>query len=114
LAINRIRQIKPDFFEDPKVATVGIMARFFFIGLWCRMDRNGVVEYNSKVFRGQMYPFDENVTVKDIDDWVDDLCNTGLADGEKPLLIKIKKKRKSFSLGPRFFRTSILSPSRKR
>ncbi len=102
MAINRIRQIKPDFFEDPKVATVGLGARLFFIGLWCRMDRNGVIEYNPKLFRGQMYPFDEEITPEDIARWIDELCNTGMVEGSKPLLVHIRKESKSFLWAPAF------------
>jgi len=99
LAINRIRQIKPDYFEDEKVAMVSIGARLFFIGLWVHMDRNGIIDYNSMLLRNTIFPFDKDITVEDVDSFINELCDTGFNNttraqpksaSARPLLIRAK------------------------
>lgn len=54
----RIRNIKPEFFLDEKVAELSYQARLLYIGLWTQMDRAGVCPYRLPVLKGQIFPYD--------------------------------------------------------
>lgn len=104
MSINRIRQIKPDFFEDEKIATVSRDARLFFVGLWCRMDKNGIVEDTPRILKNLVYPLDEDITSLVIGDFIDELCNTGLnkENPGAPLLVRVKSGHKRYLFAPSF------------
>lgn len=55
----RIRQIKPQFFTDEDIVTLGPLARLFFIGLWTVADREGRLEDKPLTLKLQILPFDE-------------------------------------------------------
>jgi len=52
----RIRYIKPEFFEDEILAVLPERVQLLFIGLWCHMDRDGVVKYSPAVLKGKIFP----------------------------------------------------------
>ena len=56
--MSRIRTIKPEFFDDPKMADVSPLARLAFIGLWTCVDRRGLVEYEPRRLKVKILPFD--------------------------------------------------------
>lgn len=62
----RIRSIKPTFFEDTTIAELPIQTRYFYIGLWCFMDRNGACENDPKLLKKNIFPYDDSVTVQDV------------------------------------------------
>ena len=105
LSVNRIRQIKPDFFEDEKITSVSFISRLFFIGLWCRMDRNGLVE-DSRLLKNLVFPLDDDIKPSDIDKLVDELCNTGLNKDNPgmPLLVRVKSGNKRYLYAPQFIK----------
>ena len=55
----RIRTIKPEFFDDPKMADVSPLARLAFIGLWTQVDKAGRILYEPKRLKVRILPFDE-------------------------------------------------------
>jgi hypothetical protein len=69
----RIRYIKPEFFEDVRVATVSIEARLLYIALWCFMDRVGVTEADPQLIKRRVFPYDEEVNFKKIEKLVKEL-----------------------------------------
>lgn len=52
----RIRYIKPEFFEDEVMAILPERVQLLYIGLWCHMDRDGVVEYSPAVLKSKIFP----------------------------------------------------------
>lgn len=52
----RIRYIKPEFFEDEVMAILPDRVQLLYIGLWCHMDRDGVVEYSPAVLKSKIFP----------------------------------------------------------
>lgn len=58
----RIRTIKPEFFEDEKLAKYPPHARLLFIGLWCLADKNGVLEDRPEWIRARVFPYEHGET----------------------------------------------------
>jgi hypothetical protein len=54
----RIRSIKPEFWQDERLATVSLSARLLFVGLWNLADDFGVLRGNPRLIRGQLFPYD--------------------------------------------------------
>lgn len=105
----RIRYIKPEFFEDPMMGDLSPTTRLFYIGLWCHLDRNGVVENSSRIFKSKIFAFDQNVSCKDCADMVLELCQHGLLfqfeyQGKKYLYCPGFSKQQNFHIHerPRF------------
>ena len=67
---RRIRNIKPEYFEDEKVAMLPMGARLLYIGLWTRADMGGVFEYNVKVVTAAIFPHDDDVTAETVVSWL--------------------------------------------
>ena len=103
MSVNRIRQIKPDFFEDEKITSVSFISRLFFIGLWCRMDRNGLIEH-TRLLKNLVFPLDDDIKPDDIEKLIDELCNTGLnkENPGSPLLVKVRTGKKHYLYAPQF------------
>ena len=73
--MSRIRNIKPDFFDDEGLATVSPWARLCFIGLWTEADREGRLEDRPGRLKARLFPFDAKVDVKAlIDELVEEGC----------------------------------------
>jgi hypothetical protein len=64
----RIRQIKPEFFLDDELAQCSRKARLMFAGLWCLADRAGRLEDRPARIKAQIFPYDEDVSVIEIDE----------------------------------------------
>jgi hypothetical protein len=59
----RIRTIKPEFFEDEKLAELPPHDRLMFIGLWLLADRNGVLEHRPAWIKAKIFPYDDGEAV---------------------------------------------------
>jgi len=59
MAPNRIRQIRPEFWTDDRIAELSITARLLFIGLWHCSDKNGNCEWRPKALKARIFPFDD-------------------------------------------------------
>lgn len=69
----RIRQFKPGFFTDDKVGRLSRDARLFFFGVLSEADDEGRLVDAPKRLAGVIYPFDEDVTPKKIERWINEL-----------------------------------------
>src|SRR5215475_4054471 len=56
---QRIRTIKPAFFDNEELAALPSLTRLFFIGLWTVADREGRLEDRPLRLRAQILPYDE-------------------------------------------------------
>ena len=54
----RIRQIKPEFWKDAKVAELSEGARLFFIGTWQLADDSGWLRWDVPNIAAELYPFE--------------------------------------------------------
>jgi hypothetical protein len=73
----RIRTIKPEFWGDPKTARVSRDARLLFIGLLNESDDEGRQLGSPRKIAGEVFPNDEDVTLKLIGRWLDELEKVG-------------------------------------
>lgn len=88
----RIRTIKPDFWQHPKVTRVSRDARLYFLGLLNEADDAGRLRYSGKRLAGVIFPDDDDVSGAEIDQWTDELEAVGLVlrytiDGAPLLLV---------------------------
>jgi hypothetical protein len=51
--------IKPEFWDDEKLATVSRDARLLFVGLWSNSDDYGVVKGHPAWLKNRIFPYDE-------------------------------------------------------
>jgi hypothetical protein len=61
----RNRMIKPEFWEDTKIASMTPYARLFFISLWNFADDKGMIEYNLAWLKAKCFPYD-NVKIENL------------------------------------------------
>ena len=68
----RIRVVKPEFWDDEKIATISRDARLTFIGIWNNSDDYGVVKGNSIWLKNKIFPYDE-IKQKDFEKWIGEI-----------------------------------------
>ncbi len=73
----RIRTIKPEFWEDEKLAKLPVYARLLFIGTWNFADDNGVLLANSVLMKSHIFPY-EDIEISTISEWIDMLVENGM------------------------------------
>jgi hypothetical protein len=74
----RIRSIKPEFWTSKTIARLSRDSRLFFIGLWNYADDMGVLLDSDRKILGDLFPFDEDLTVKNIAAWKSELVKQNL------------------------------------
>jgi hypothetical protein len=73
----RIRSIKPGFWESEKIAKRlpgpdGRQARLCWIGLWnLAEDLTGVARASPAFLKAMLFPYDDDVTVREVQRWLD-------------------------------------------
>lgn len=55
----RIRTIKPQFWEDEKVARLSPQARLLFLGTWNFADDAGIIKWHPQYIRSRIFPYDD-------------------------------------------------------
>mgnify|MGYP003427051237 CR=1 FL=1 len=73
----RIRTIKPEFWEDEKLAKLPVQARLLFIGTWNFADDNGVLLANPVLMKSHIFPY-EDIGISTISEWIDILVENGM------------------------------------
>ena len=73
----RIRTIKPDFWEDEKLAKLPVYARLLFIGTWNFADDNGALLANPVLMKSHIFPY-EDIGISTISEWIDMLVENGM------------------------------------
>ncbi len=71
--MTRIRTIKPEFWEDEKIASLPMGCRLFFIGTWNIADDLGVFRSNQAILKSKIFPYDEDLRISEIAKWLDAL-----------------------------------------
>lgn len=97
----RSRMIKPEFWDDEKLATISRDARLTFIGLWTYADDYGVVKGNSLWLKNHIFSYDET-KLSQFEAWLKELEKIGCiapfqADNEKFYYIKHFLKHQSIN-----------------
>jgi hypothetical protein len=75
--VPRIRTIKPEFPHDETLGRVSRDARFLFVLLWTCCDDHGRFRASPAYLRGQLYPFDEDVSPALVETWLNELEQIG-------------------------------------
>ena len=72
----RIRSIKPEYWSDERMASVGLQARLLFIGLLNLADDEGRLRGHPALVRGALFPYD-SLTNADVAGWLEELEDAG-------------------------------------
>lgn len=102
----RNRMIKVDFWSDEKTGTLSTEEQILFIGLWNYADDIGVSRGNNLFLKGNIFPYNNKVTIKKIEELKVRLI-------EKGLIIEAKFNKESFILVKNFTKhQTINKPSK--
>lgn len=66
----KMRMVKVEFFQDPKVGRLDHEAKLLFISMWQQADDYGNGPANAAVLRGVTFPFNPIITVADVEAWL--------------------------------------------
>jgi hypothetical protein len=74
----RIRQVKPAFWTDAKVAKLGYPTRLFYIGLWCIADDAGWLEWDLDELGAMLFPHESpGRRRRHVTTWAEELVRVG-------------------------------------
>lgn len=73
----RIRSVKPEFWTDEDLADLSRDARLLYIGLWNISDEHGRLRGEPRYIKGQLFPYDDDLTRDGVDALVDELAGIG-------------------------------------
>ena len=62
----RIRTIKPEFWEDEKMATLPLACRMMYIGMWNYADDYGIIMANPMYIKSRLFPYDNEIGKEEI------------------------------------------------
>lgn len=75
----RIRSVKPEFWADEDLAQVSRDARLLYIGLWNLADEHARLRGDPRFIKGQLFPYDDDLTPAALDLLLDELARAGKA-----------------------------------
>ncbi|MDR3124478.1 MAG: hypothetical protein LBU10_01185 [Endomicrobium sp.] len=71
----RMRIIKPEFFDDVKVAKLVFRERLFYIALWLLSDDEGYLKNDCRWLKIKCFPYDDEINEKTIRCFVNKLVS---------------------------------------
>lgn len=75
----RMRSIKPEFWMDRKLARLlSRDERMLYVGLWNQADEHGRCLGDPRVVQGTVFPYEDDLTVQDLDRMLDSLAKAGV------------------------------------
>lgn len=74
----RIRTIKPAFWQSETVGSLSRDARLLMIGMFNRADDDGRFRAHPAQIRGELFPFDEDITAANVSTWLAELEAAGV------------------------------------
>lgn len=100
--MGRIRTIKPEFWTDEKVGELKRDERLLFLGLLNLADDEGVLKATPAFIKGQIFAYDEDLTIADVRGWLDALIIAKMLvafdyNGEKFFLIRTFKSHQKIN-----------------
>ena len=89
----RSRVVKPEFWNDEKLAKLSRDSRLTFIGIWTCSDDYGVTKGNHAWLKAQIFPYEDYLKLSEFSKWLAELENIGriipfIANDEKYYYIK--------------------------
>ena len=100
--MGRIRTIKPEFWTDEKVGELKRDERLLFLGLLNLSDDEGVLKATPAFIKGQIFAYDEDLTIADVRGWLECLVAAKMLipfeyNGEKFFLIRTFKSHQKIN-----------------
>jgi hypothetical protein len=74
----RIRSLKPECWQDERLAGVSRDARLLYVGLVTQADDEGRESANVALIRSRVFPFDTDLPLDDVSKWLGELEHAGL------------------------------------
>ncbi|MFD5940223.1 HNH endonuclease [Streptomyces griseus] len=74
----RIRTVKPEFWEDELLGVLPRDARLLFIATFNMADDEGILRWTPAYIKAQAFMYDDDLTLKDVDQLMRCLTDTGL------------------------------------
>lgn len=74
----RIRTVKPEFWEDELLGVMSRDARLLFIATFNMADDEGILRWTPAYIKAQAFMYDDDLTLKDVDQLMRCLTDTGL------------------------------------
>ncbi|MEU9323253.1 HNH endonuclease signature motif containing protein [Streptomyces canus] len=74
----RIRTVKPEFWEDELLGVMPRDARLLFIATFNMADDEGILRWTPAYIKAQAFMYDDDLTIKDVDQLMRCLTDTGL------------------------------------
>lgn len=105
----RIRTIKPEFPTSPQVRALTRDARLFFLQLLNQLDDQGRAEYSPKALAGQLYPSDDDVESREINDWVTCCCESLDDEDGSSLLVRYEHRGRRYIAAPKFNEHQVIN-----
>ena len=98
----RIRSIKPELRTSLTVATWPREARYFWVLLWGYLDDHGYGLDEPRLIKPDCFPLDDDLTVGDIDKWLELFASTVVAPGEMPPLCRYESGGRRYLHAPKW------------
>lgn len=96
----RNRMIKVDFWADEKIAALSVKARLLYIGIWNFADDEGLIRANAAYLRSCVFPYDEDLSIKDIKNLLSEL---------EPFLLFYKVNDQEYALVKNFHKHQVIN-----
>ena len=74
----RIRTIKPEFWMDDLIGALKRDQRLLFIATWNIADDEGLLRWSAPFLKGAVFPFDDDISVRDVTTMMDVLVTAGV------------------------------------
>ena len=69
----RIRTIKPEHWNDKKLAEISLPAHLLWIALWNFSDDEGIIEADLNLIRSQVFPRRTDIRTEQVEQWIGQL-----------------------------------------
>lgn len=69
----RSRMVKPEFWDDERLASISFQARLTYIGIWNFCDDYGVTKANPLWLKSRIFPYDDKISMKEFEKWLSEL-----------------------------------------
>lgn len=77
----RMRSLKPEFWLDRKLArSLSRDERMLYLGLWNQADEHGRAQADPRLIKGQVFPFDDDLTDAHVAEMLKRLDDAGVAE----------------------------------
>lgn len=74
----RIRTVKPEFWDDEKLAKFSLQANLIYIGTWNFSDDSGIIRRNANWIKSKIFPHREELRLSDVRIWIKELEDAGI------------------------------------